>query len=429
MLNINFNLKEATAQKETPINVILRYNNLRLKYPSGMKIHPRFWNSDDQLAMQTKKFREFPEFNARLRKLKSDINQAYLSYLNENGNEIPTTATLKSFLDVRLGRVEQIKYTFLTYFQKYINTLEVRVNNKTGKLISKVSIGCYKNTLNILKEFQKVYHRPIVFENIDLDFYHDLLEYLSKTKQQATNTIGKIIRNIKVILNDATENGHNANLSYKGKRFVSVSEKSFSIYLNEHELEQLYNFNLSNNKKLEVVRDLFLIGCYTGLRYSDYSNIKPENIQGEFIEIQTQKTGVTVAIPLHRIVRDILQKYNNVLPKSISNQKTNEYLKEIGKKDKEEKLSFLHENITKTITKGGLQVETNYKKYELLSSHVGRRSFASNLYLSGFPAISIMKITGHTTEKSFMKYIKITPKENAKLLQMHWDNQPKLRVV
>jgi integrase len=77
---------------------------------------------------------------------------------------------------------------------------------------------------------------------------------------------------------------------------------------------------------------LFLIGCYTGLRYSDYSNIKPENIdiKNNLLKIKTKRQDTTVAIPLHTVVNSILKKYNYVLPKSISNQKTNDYLKELG---------------------------------------------------------------------------------------------------
>jgi integrase len=420
MLNINYNLRDPKASKETPINIVLRYKELKLVYPSGMKINPIFWNKDEQKARQTPKFSNFPQFNRRLELLATAINLVFDKYLNENENKIPSIEIFKQILDIKLERVIETKYTFFTFFQKYIDNLKYKTNPNTGKLISKTTICSYQNTLNILIEFQKVVKRKIVFENIDMDFYFNLIEYLTTNRKQSTNTIGKIIKNIKVILNDATENELNTNLSYKSKRFVPISEKSFSIYLNEKELTEIHNLDLSQNKKLEVVRDLFLIGCYTGLRYSDYSNIKTKNIdiENNLLEIQPQKTDTIVLIPLHNVVKTILCKYNYVLPKSISNQKTNDYLKEIGIK-----AELLNVKVTKKITKGGLPLEHNMFKYELLCSHTARRSFATNLYLSGFPSISIMKITGHTTEKSFMKYIKVTPKENAKLLQLHWNKE------
>lgn len=426
MLNINYNLRDPKASKETPINIVLRYKELKLVYPSGMKINPIFWNKEEQKARQTTKFSNFPEFNKRLETIATTINKVYDKYLNENENEIPSIEIFKRILDIKLERVVETKYTFFTYFQKYIDSLKYRTNPNTGKLIRKSTICSYQNTLNILIEFQKVVKRKIVFENIDIDFYDNLIKYLNENRKQSTNTIGKIIKNIKVILNDATEIGLNTNLTFKSKRFVSIFEKSFSIYLNEKELTEIHNLDLSQNKKLEVVRDLFLIGCYTGLRYSDYSTIKTKNIdiENNLLEIKTQKTDTIVVIPLHNVVKTILCKYNYVLPKSISNQKTNDYLKEIGIK-----AELLNVKVTKEITKGGLSIEHNMFKYELLCSHTGRRSFATNLYLSGFPSISIMKITGHTTEKSFMKYIKITPNENAKLLQLHWNKENALRIV
>ncbi len=430
MLNINFNLRDAKAQKETPLNVVLRYKNQRLVYPSGLRINPKYWNDKEQSVKQTEKFREHPEFNRQLRNLKASISNAYMCYLNDNANEIPSTTTLKGLLDIKLERVEVTKYTYFSYFQKYIDNQKNKSNKKTGKIIASSTIGIYENTLNILKEFQTTYRRRISFETIDMDFYHDFVGHLTTTKKHSLNTIGKIIKNVKVVLNDATENGINKNMTFKSKRFIAPAEQSFSIYMNESELTEIYGIDLSGNKKLDTVRDLFLIGCWTGLRYSDYSNIKPENVdlKTNMLEIKTQKTDKPVAIPLHSVVKGILKKYNYILPKSISNQKTNDYLKDLGEREvglpDDKKTKCLHLTVTKVITKAGMETHTNMKKYQLLGTHTARRSFATNLYLSGFPAISIMKITGHTTEKSFMKYIKITPTENAKLLQMHWDKEP-----
>jgi integrase len=120
------------------------------------------------------------------------------------------------------------------------------------------------------------------------------------------------------------------------------------------------------------------------------------------------------------------------LPKSISNQKTNDYLKELGKlEDKKGKklLHSLNTIVSKSFTKGGVRVIENYQKWELLSSHTARRSFATNEYLAGTPTITIMAITGHKTEKAFLKYIKLTPNEHAKLLKLHWLKRQKMQVV
>ncbi len=225
-------------------------------------------------------------------------------------------------------------------------------------------------------------------------------------------------------MNEATERGTNTNLNYKSRKFSVTSENTAAIYLSQQEVNELEALDLANNKRLECVRDLFLVGCYTGLRYSDYSILKPEQIKDGFIETPQIKTGESVVIPIHPTVEKILAKYNGNLPRSISNQKTNEYLKELGKL-----LPSLSSTISKTFTKGGTRVTVNYSKWELLSSHTARRSFATNEYLAGTPEITIMAITGHRTEKAFLRYIKLTPKEHAKLLKLYWDKRKELRAV
>jgi len=142
--------------------------------------------------------------------------------------------------------------------------------------------------------------------------------------------------------------------------------------------------------------------------------------------VKTQKTGEKVVIPLHWTVKNILEKYSETakgLPRDLSNQRMNDYLKEIGREVK------IDEQIHRANTKDGLKVSTNVPKWELITTHTARRSFATNLYKNGYPTIGIMQITGHRTEKSFMKYIKVSHEENAEKLIQHWKTTNKLRVV
>ena len=139
-----------------------------------------------------------------------------------------------------------------------------------------------------------------------------------------------------------------------------------------------------------------LIGCFTGLRFSDFIQVKRENIIEENkIKIRTQKTGETVVIPLHPYVKEIFEKYDGELPKPISNQKMNDFLKEVGE------LAGIDSQVEMSITKGGKLQKNIFSKHELITTPVARRSFASNLYLANVPSITIMKITGHQTGKKF----------------------------
>ena len=167
------------------------------------------------------------------------------------------------------------------------------------------------------------------------------------------------------------------------------------------------------NKKLEEVRDHFIFGAWVGLRFSDFSNIKTENIiqiDGDyFIKMITQKTKELVIIPCNPVVMEIFDKYAdrpNKLPKTISNQKFNYYIKDVCK------LAEFNE-------KGRVSSRPKDILAELVSSHTARRSFATNYYLQGFPTIDLMKITGHKTERSFLKYIRVSKLDTAKRLSEH----------
>jgi len=174
------------------------------------------------------------------------------------------------------------------------------------------------------------------------------------------------------------------------------------------------NLDLKNDKQLEGVRDLFIIGCFTGLRFSDLSELKKENIiDGNKIKIKTNKANEIVIIPLHRYVREIIRKYNGEIPKALSNPKMNLNLKHLGT------LAKINDLAEVSITKGGKLVKNTVKKSSLICTHTARRSFATNLYLKGIPSITIMKITGHQTEKSFLRYISISQEENANKLLDH----------
>jgi integrase len=218
------------------------------------------------------------------------------------------------------------------------------------------------------------------------------------------------------MLNDAWERGLNKNDAYKSKRLMVPKRQADNIYLSEDELQRLEELNLTGETTLQRVRDLFLIAAYTGLRYADFVNLHPGNIIDEggqlILEVNTQKTDEKVFIPVHPVVKRIMDKYGGP-PAGISNQKLNEYIKVICKG------AEISEPVIKRTYRGGERQEEHFEKWELVSSHTGRRSFATNAYKAGLDPISIMKITGHKTPEMFMKYIKVDKKENAVRMAGH----------
>ncbi len=160
------------------------------------------------------------------------------------------------------------------------------------------------------------------------------------------------------------------------------------------------------------MRDRFIIGAFTGLRVSDFGRLSEANIGSETIRIKTAKTGAVVVIPIHPYVRGIIQNGFDASVQ-VSDQKMNKHLKELAK------MAGIDEEVTINKNVGGVNEQRIYKKYELVCTHTARRSFATNAYKSGVPTIAIMKITGHTKESTFLRYIKVSAEENAEMLMEH----------
>lgn len=421
MAKFNFNLREKSKDGETPVILIVRYNGERIKYPTGKTIHPKFWNDNDQLARQVKEFPQAKVFNEGLKNLKGIAEKAFLK-LEAELERPPQKTEFLERLDKERGidepQPEIITYTFLGLFKKFIQDSESGLRlTDNGKRFEKRTIQKYNTTYSRLEDFGKGYN--LTFESIDKNFYTKFVAFLNK-KGYTLNTVGKYIQALKTFLTYATENGYNTNLYFKTKKFKAHQKQGFSIYLTESEIQAIYEKDFSVSPHLERVRDLFVVGCWTGLRFSDFTAIKEENIEGDYLHIKTFKTGEKVVIPIHPMVREIMNKYkdqySNSLPPAISNQKMNAYLKIIS-----ESVEVLKVNVDAEYQKGGFKVTEAKKKHELVTTHTARRSFATNVYKSGFPAISLMKITGHRTEKAFLLYIKVTPEENAHKLMEHWN--------
>ena len=424
MAKFNFYLREKTKDGETPVILFISYSGHRLKYPTGESIHPKFWNDkkEIQLARIVKEFPTAKIFNDNLKFLKSTAEKSLKTLFNQL-ERMPSPKELKDHLDRELNDIPQDEEenrvpTFLELFNRFIKESEdgTRLTSK-GRRFDKRSIQKYNTVYDKLKLFEKRY--LLTFETIDQNFYTKFVNYLNK-ENHSLNNVGKYIQVIKTFLTYATDNGYNTNMFFQSKHFKAHKVAGFSIYLNEDEVTAIYNLDLSETPHLERVRDLFIVGCWTGLRFSDFSAIRPEDIKEKFIEIKTFKTGEKVIIPIHEMVRSIMDKYDgkypNSLPPAISNQKMNAYLKEIAKQ-----VDCLKTPVEVERIKGGLKTTTKAEKHELVTTHTARRSFATNVYKSGFPAISLMKITGHRTEKSFLLYIKVTPEENAQKLLDHWN--------
>lgn len=418
-MNVKYYLKDPKTEGETVIYLLLHYG-LKEKTTGGKekykpvkiylkdKINPKYWNPEKGKARETSKFPTHPEFNQNLANIASDIQD--LCRTLKNNGRLVTPALIKSEW-AKLTEPEPVKKEsdFVEFVETFIG--DERNRKKGG------TIQTYEVTLTRLKEFAKLRKILLTFDNIGLDFFLSFVDYLTIDLKYQPNTIWKYAKILKTFLNEATEKGEPTNLDFKKKRFTIKPVETDVIYLNSNDLSKIYGANLTNKPKLDRVRDTFLIGCYTGLRFSDLSKLTTANIvefEGKkMLRIRTQKTDQLVTIPINPVINGILTKYGDKLPKVITNQKFNEYLKTIAE------IAGLDEVVAYEKNTGKIDVSKPIKKYQLVTAHTARRSLATNAYLAKIPVIDIMKLTGHKTEKAFLRYIRISNDENALNLSTH----------
>ena len=377
MATVKFYLTRPKSDKPTAIFFLMNYGAytilpdgkkkyLPLKYYTNETILPERWDTKvgAPIAPTARNHRmnagEYRELKAALDNIEVTAKDV-LRRLENDGIQ-PTNELLTKELDKIFKGYKEIEpdrdvKDLLCFVKSFIEKTDKKPNTVKG----------YKQTAREIEGYIALTGKRLQFENVDLDFYLSFVEYLTN-KGYSPNTVGARIKDLKMFMNEAYERNLHTNMDFKKKRFSKPKEETYSVYLNSDELKKIYKCDLSDEPRLDRVRDLFLIGCCTGLRFSDLSLLSSDNIDNveSVITIKTVKTGRTVVIPLHAIVRQILQKYDNELPRVPSNQKFNDYIKEIAKK-----------------------AEINEP------------------------------ILLQRTESSFMKYIKISEKENAIQLKGH----------
>ena len=423
-MKVNFYLKAANADYETWIYCLVRYNAESVKIYTDQKIHPKFWNPENQRVRQTLKFPTHPEYNEWLNGIVIAAGKIEKEWkIKHSGKATVPTITpgdlkekLRKYLskETKEERTENKTRTFWGNYDTFLYRMKngTRLHLGKGTPMAAKTIFQFENLKRHLQNFENKQNFKIEFENIDMEFYKNFVDYLTLKLKLAPNTIGKLITNLKVYLRESLEDGLTTNNIFTHRKFKSINSKSDTVYLTTDEIKALQDLDLSKQPRYERVRDMFVVGCYTALRHCDLSKIKPENIENGMIDMVQTKTGKQVIIPMAKDVVDILAKYNNALP-GISNQKYNEYLYEVCKK-----CTVLEKEITIHEIKGGKKITQVKPKYEFVSSHTARRTFCTNEYRAGDLEISeIMALSGHTTEKSFYKYIRETPKGTAERIK------------
>jgi integrase len=385
-----------------------------------ISIPKQFWDPKNEKIKNAYNFDNRDQINAKLYNLKAKIANKFI-FDNMNGELIDRHWLEKAINEcfgrspLVAGKIEFWKIYLLDFCTYWLKN-ESSKTNETA--IKQYKVFVDRHLTNYLKEnnLTKIKIKEVSNKNIE-----NFINYLS-SKDYAPDTVKRHATRFKFFLTKAENMNLEVNKNYKEPIKVNSSKDAETvkeIYLTEKEIESIFNLDYSKDTVLDNIRDNFIIGLCTGLRVSDFNNnLNQTNIIDGYIEIKTKKTGSTVAIPLHKFIVEILKKRNGQLPKTVNDVIFNKQIKKICEKAKITEITqgYVFDTATKRNKLG------NYKKYELVSSHICRRSFATNLF-GKVPNHVIQAVGGWATEQMMLHYIKKSSREKADELKKYWDKQ------
>lgn len=370
--------------------LVLRENGKREKISLQLKEDPATFDKKNYIFLKSNPYHK--TLNARLNFIKSKVELLIREAELTNDSLLRFRARVIDAINVTAKEkaVKNDDSLFLPYFRRW--ALEETTKHKYNRY--------KKYTYNVLAEYFAD-KTPPTFDDINYTFCEDFIEWMSG-KDLCANTRGSHVKFVKAAMNEAFKNKLHRNEDFRS--FRKEMEQVDAVYLTNEEVTKVAQLPLCGNHAL--VRDIFVLGCHTGMRFSDYSRLSMNDITDGVIHFITQKCKTPVDIPAHPRVLEILNKYGGTIPK-ISGQKFNVHIKEVCKE------AGIKESVL--VRRSGKQ--ERYEKWELVSSHTARRTGLTNMYKAGIPTYRCMMISGHKTEQVFLTYLRITQEENAEYLK------------
>lgn len=423
---INFRIRK--AKNDASIYVRFKTKNIDLEQRSGLIINAKYWDKEKQRIRNVIDVPNRVELNDTLSKLQLYISDEYNKDFiqGELINKFWLNNKIETFFNRpktnESGAVDLTKIYLSDYIDFWLKNKAKTHKVSSKKYIDEKTIGQYKQVLKNLIDFEG--KNKVKFVDLSNEKLDDISLYLTDEKKYSYITAKRKINRLKFFCARAESENIPINKQYKEQTFIKEEEVDYKQpYFNETEINNIFKYDFSFDKTLEDCRDNLIIGLWTGLRVSDFlTRLNTDNIEGGFIRIKTLKTNTWVTIPIHKQVEFILNKRNGNLPNKISEQKFNQKIKIIAQvcDIDEEMIGGVPKVDPKTKIKR--KVVGLYKKYELVTSHICRRSFCTNLF-GKVPNSIIMSVAGWASEDMLLKYNKQTNMESALILKDFWNKQ------
>lgn len=425
--SISARYRSGSINKKYAIGFIMKFSDWDLynngKYDSE-KIIPNLNISFGKFANILEQIKNYFDNDFNPDKVAEEIKTIREAMLKEVSDNCPQRSRIASPL-LLVDHMERIRAEFAS---------GRRTKENSTKPISQSLIDNYRTAINNVKEFENVCGCRFSLNDIDMHFRDDLLKW-NLERGLCQNTLNGYFSSILTCMRIALEEGLTKQTDFLDKDFVPKNELVEEVYVNTAQLDALYKLDLSDIKsnieaigKFEMndidrksfkerlsshrrnafdqIRDVFIVGCLTGQRFSDFSRINKgmiKRIKGSsFVVLTQEKTEKIVSIPLDKRVKAILEKYNGVLPK-IHIRFFNLGVRLLG-----ELLGWTWEP---HFDGNNLGYKKGSRFCDMLSSHTARRSFATNAYAAGVPLQSIMTVTGHSREERLKTYLRLQDQE------------------
>ncbi|MDM1557483.1 phage integrase SAM-like domain-containing protein [Chryseobacterium indologenes] len=402
--------KEANIQMQLSVS-----RDLKMRTSTGLVINYREWSDRTSLPKQN---------TPHTKNITTQLNDLRTFVLDEYNTDFAkgilfNTSWLKGKINSFFERTDvNIDDNFISNYLKTFNELR-KLDSRTKDSTDYQFIVLAKKIASFQKDQKKNYTFPEIDKRVMLEFKNWLIE---KDKLMDSTAL-RTLKNFKTVLLDARDNGKI--IHHQINTFSIESKPALKVFLDFKEIEQIKN-TVIVGKDIKFAKDWLIIGCYTGQRVSDllrmnkkmiYTKTDADGESYKFIELTQEKTGKDVTIPLHDEVEEILAKYNGDFPPTFSDTSF------------ASNVSIFNYNLKKVCELAGIKSIVKGKifnddlgrneiketeKYNLVSSQICRRSFATNFYGDKrFTTPQIMAITGHATETMFLSYIGKTSADHA----------------
>lgn len=444
VIKYHFYLKDRNSTKPTPINFSVSAGGMRKRAGIGESILPQWWDEENECAIESTRQKKAERalskrVNKNLNRLRSELDDLFRDYNaiekltpNHTDGEDYLLNLFADALNIINGQLvseekedKESRKTPTKFFEEFIERWSREPNQRTGIVPKEETIWNYKNTLRRYKDYIADNQLKDSFAIFDGTFQAKFDEYLMNEQELSMNSIVGTHSQLKTMLREAKSQKYLHN-----DAFLHWSSKTINfthVYLTDDELNRLFNLkltdeirkenNIGSESHIEETLDLFIISARTGLRFSDLCHIDTAlwNMEEgkETLTILVQKTSDRLSIPLHHQVIAIYNKYGGNIPVPVDKSRYNEQIRLCAK------IAGINQPIETFVWEKGRPVFKVKEKHELISSHTGRRSFATNLYLVCKSPHYVMNLTGHKTEENFKRYICVDQAEMAEVVRKY----------